>query len=627
MLSVVLVTLVVFLFLRSARATVIPSVAVPLSLVGTFGVMYLLGYSLDNLSLMALTISTGFVVDDAIVVTENIARFIEDGQPPLRRRARGREADRLHDRVDHRVAHRGLHPDPVHGRHRRAALPRVRGHAEHRHRDLGARLADADADDGGVPAARARPAQALAARTTSSERVFDGAASAATSAAHLGARPLGAHAARDGRDGRASPSGWPSSSRRASSRSRTPGCSRASPRRRRTSRRRRCSDRQKQVNAIVQRRPRRRAHGVVHRRAERLGQHGHGLRAAQAVRPAQVDRRRRHRAPAPQARARSPGITLFLQSVQDLRIGGRGSRTQYQYTLQDANLDELRTWAPRVLEGLRKLPELRDVNTDQQTAGLELDVTIDRDTAARLGITHAAPSTTRSTTPTASARSRRRTRRSNYYRVVLEAKPEYQTGPDAARRASTCAVDVGRDRAAADRSRSSATGLTPLGDHAPGAVPVGDALVQPGARQGARPRRQGHRRARAQDRHAGEHQRRLLRARRRPSARRSRASPCSSWRRSSCVYLVLGILYESLVHPLTILSTLPSAAVGALIALLVAQARLQHHRAHRRRAAARHREEERHHDDRLRARGGARREASSPRTRSTARACCASGRS
>ena len=82
LLSVLLVTLVVFLFLRSARATMIPSVAVPLSLVGTFGVMYLLGYSLDNLSLMALTISTGFVVDDAIVVTENIARLVEDGHPP-----------------------------------------------------------------------------------------------------------------------------------------------------------------------------------------------------------------------------------------------------------------------------------------------------------------------------------------------------------------------------------------------------------------------------------------------------------------------------------------------------------------------------------------------------------------
>ena len=99
--SVVLVVVVVFVFLRSGRATLIPTVAMPLSLVGTFGVMWLLGYSIDNLSLMALTISTGFVVDDAIVVTENIMRAIERGDAPLRGGARGREADRLHDRVDH----------------------------------------------------------------------------------------------------------------------------------------------------------------------------------------------------------------------------------------------------------------------------------------------------------------------------------------------------------------------------------------------------------------------------------------------------------------------------------------------------------------------------------------------
>jgi len=88
--------------------------------------------------------------------------------------------------------------------------------------------------------------------------------------------------------------------------------------------------------------------------------------------------------------ARATGITLYLQSVQDVRTGGRGSRTQYQYTLEDANLDELLEWSPRVLEKLRTLPQLRDVNTDQQTAGLQLYVHIDRDTASRLGITPAA---------------------------------------------------------------------------------------------------------------------------------------------------------------------------------------------------------------------------------------------
>ena len=89
MLTIALVVMVIFLFLRSCRATIIPSVAVPLSLVGTFGVMYLLGYSLNNLSLMALTISTGFVVDDAIVMIENIARYIEEGEPPLEAALKG----------------------------------------------------------------------------------------------------------------------------------------------------------------------------------------------------------------------------------------------------------------------------------------------------------------------------------------------------------------------------------------------------------------------------------------------------------------------------------------------------------------------------------------------------------
>ena len=129
---------------RASRATIIPGVAVPLSLVGTFGVMYLLGYSLNNLSLMALTISTGFVVDDAIVMIENIARYIEEGEAPVRGRAQGRQADRLHHRVADGVAGRGADPAAVHGRHHRPAVPRVRGHARDRDRRLGGALADAD---------------------------------------------------------------------------------------------------------------------------------------------------------------------------------------------------------------------------------------------------------------------------------------------------------------------------------------------------------------------------------------------------------------------------------------------------------------------------------------------------
>ena len=120
LISVVLVILVVFVFLRNVRATIIPSVAVPLSLVGTFGVMYLLGYSLDNLSLMALTISTGFVVDDAIVVIENITRHLEEGMHAAAGGAAGRARNRLHRALDEHVAGGGVHSDSADGRHRRA---------------------------------------------------------------------------------------------------------------------------------------------------------------------------------------------------------------------------------------------------------------------------------------------------------------------------------------------------------------------------------------------------------------------------------------------------------------------------------------------------------------------------
>ncbi len=147
MLTVGLVVMVIFLFLRNLSATIIPSVAVPLSLVGTFGVMYLLGYSLNNLTLMALTISTGFVVDDAIVMIENIVRYIEEGEKPLQAALQGRRADRLHHRFADHLADRGADSAAVHGRHRRPAVPRIRGHAERHHPGLGGGLADAHADD------------------------------------------------------------------------------------------------------------------------------------------------------------------------------------------------------------------------------------------------------------------------------------------------------------------------------------------------------------------------------------------------------------------------------------------------------------------------------------------------
>ena len=149
-----LVVGVIFLFLRRASATIIPSLALPIAVIGTFAGMSVLGYSLDNLSLMALTLSVGFVVDDAIVVLENIVRHMEMGKKPYRGRDRRLGRDRLHDPVDDGVARGRVHPDRVHERHRRPAVARVRGHDRDRGARLGRRLGHAHAD-----AVRAFPAR------------------------------------------------------------------------------------------------------------------------------------------------------------------------------------------------------------------------------------------------------------------------------------------------------------------------------------------------------------------------------------------------------------------------------------------------------------------------------------
>ena len=163
----------IFLFLRNLRATIIPSVAVPLSLVGTFGVMYLLGFSLNNLTLMALTISTGFVVDDAIVMIENIFRYLEEGETPLERRAQRREANRFHHHLVDRVVDRGADSFALHGRHCRPVVPRVRGHVQRDHSALGRNLAHTYADDVLAIAQSGNPSRNRGRFYEASERVFN----------------------------------------------------------------------------------------------------------------------------------------------------------------------------------------------------------------------------------------------------------------------------------------------------------------------------------------------------------------------------------------------------------------------------------------------------------------------
>ena len=260
-----------------------------------------------------------------------------------------------------------------------------------------------------------------------------------------------------------------------------------------------------------------------------------------------------------------PGITLFLQSVQDMRVGGRASRTQYQYALQDADLAELATWSPKVLERLRKVPELRDVNTDQQTAGIQLDVVIDRDRAARQGISMQTIDDT-----LYDAFGQRQVATSftplNYYRVVLEATPAQQASPDQLSHVYLRASDG----ALVPLSSIAKFGIspTPLSINHQGQLPATTLSfnLAPGVALG-----QAVTAIRAAERQIGLPA--TVHASFQGTAQAFGASLGSEpWLILAAlftVYVVLGILYESLIHPITIISTLPSAALGALIALLV----------------------------------------------------------
>jgi multidrug efflux pump subunit AcrB len=262
--------------------------------------------------------------------------------------------------------------------------------------------------------------------------------------------------------------------------------------------------------------------------------------------------------------ARVPGINLFLQSFQDVRVGGRQARTQYQYTLQDADLQELRDWAPRVVERLKKLPQLKDVATDQQTTGLTLSLALDRDAAARLGITPQAIDDAlydafgqRQVATTFTQR--------NQYRVVLEVKPELQNGPNGIdnlyvgapggqvplRAVVTPSITTS---ALAINHQGQFPSVTLSFNLAPSVAlgPAVDAI------------------------HAAERQIGLpasVHAQFMGTAQAFKDSlstqPLLILAALLTVYIVLGMLYESYVHPITILSTLPSAGVGALLALLL----------------------------------------------------------
>jgi len=383
--SVALVVVVVFAFLRSGRATLVPTVAMPLSLLGTFGIMWLLGYSIDNLSLMALTISTGFVVDDAIVVTENITRAIESGEKPFDAALKGAE------QIGFTIVSITVSLLAVF-----VPILAMGGIVGRLFREFAVTLSVAIAVSALVSLTLTPMMCSLMLRSEEhvahgrmyrlSEQGFDAmlafykhgltwalrhratmlvitVLTVAVNVFLFASVPKGLFPQQD--------TGLLMASTEAAQDVSYAEMFRL----------------QSQVNQVLDTDP-----DIDHYVAF-IGSGGFGTsntgNAFITLKPlpprkAIADEVLAHL----RVRlAKIPGITTYLQSRQDVSVGGRMSRTQYQYTVEDANLDELLTWSPRLLDAMKKLPQLKDCNSDQQNAGLQMNVDIDRDTAARLGVT------------------------------------------------------------------------------------------------------------------------------------------------------------------------------------------------------------------------------------------------
>ena len=562
MISIVLVVLVVFLFLRDLRTTLIPSVAVPLSLIGTFGAMYLLGYSIDNLSLMALTISTGFVVDDAIVVIENISRYLERGLSPLAAALRGSRE------IGFTVLSMStslvavfipiLLMGGIVGRLFREfavtltiaimvslvvsltttpmmcakLLKSERGRAHGRLYRANERIFQAALDRyaAGLRWVLTHPRLTLAVAVLTvcvnvylytvipkgffpeqdTGRLIGGIQGAQDISFQSLQKKLSklveivaADPAVDGVVGFTGGAGGTTNTGRVFVALKSVG--------------------ERKLSA-----------------AEVIGR----LRSKLSV---------------------VPGATLYLQSVQDIRVGGRIGNAAYQFTLQGDDLKELEDWSMRMQQRLRKLPQLTDVNSDQQNGGLEASVVIDRDTASRLGIT---PATIDDALYDAFGQRQVSTIFTplNQYHVVMEVAPSFLESPDSLRdiyvraadgsqvplsvvthferKATTLAVNHQGQFPAVTLSFNLAPGVA-LGEAVDAIAAIEREIGLPAS----------------------------IHASFQGTAQAFQSSlanePLLILAALITVYIVLGVLYESYIHPITILSTLPSAGVGAILALLV----------------------------------------------------------
>jgi multidrug efflux pump len=561
LISVLLVVVVVFAFLRSGRATLVPIVAVPLSLIGTFGVMYLFGYSIDNLSLMALTISTGFVVDDAIVVTENITRQIEHGLHPMKAALVG--AKQIGFTIVSITASLLAVFTPI------LLMGGIVGRL---FREFAVTLSVAVAMSAliSLTLTPMMCSRMLVDETKVDHgrlyRLFESAFDRMQSFYEGGLRwalghrktmltltaatvalniflftvvPPGLFPQQD--------TGLLMASTEAAQDVSFPEMFRL----------------QTQVNKILTDDPDV-AHYVSFIGSGGLGT-GNTGNAFVELKPLPP---RKMSADQILGRLRGKlskieGINTYLQARQDVNVGARLSRTQYQYTIQDANLDELREWAPKMLDAMKKIPGLKDVNTDQQNAGLQLNVTIDRDTASRLGIT---PQNVDDALYDAFGQRQVATNYTqlNEYRVVLEALPQYRQSPDALDRIYVKGSQGSVPLTSIAKMSTSTTALS-VNHHGQFPAVTISFNLTPGVSLGEAV-------------NAVEKMRLDIRtppsliAEFQGTAQAFKASFASEPMLVSvalfAVYLVLGMLYESYIHPLTILSTIPSAGIGALLALL-----------------------------------------------------------
>jgi len=564
MLSVALVVMVIFLFLRNLAATAIPSVSVPLSLVGTFGVMYLLGFSLDNLSLMALTIATGFVVDDAIVMIENIARYVEAGETPLEAALKGARqigftilsltvsliavlipllfmgdvVGRLFREFAITLSVTILISAAVSLTLTPTMCARLLKHKpdseQGRFYLFMGRVIDRTIDF------YARTLRWVLARQTAT--LIVAVVTFAITALLYIFIPKGFFPLQDTGVILGISEAPQSVSFEA------------------------MGERQRALARTLLDDP------AVESLSSFIGIDGTNAtlnsgRILVNLKPLEqrdgsaidVIRRLQPRL------AQVEGITLYMQPVQDLSIEDRVSRTQYQYTLEDADPRELSEWSAKLVDRLRAAPVLRDVASDQQEQGLRANLTIDRSTATRLGIT---PQLFDDTLYDAFGQRQVSTMftQLNQYRVILEVKPDFQRGPAALK--DIYVRSSGGTQVPLSAFTQYAEGAGPLViNHqaqfpavtisfnlAPGAS-LGDAVKAiDTAKQdlGLPPSIQAGFQGAAQAFRASVSNELLL-----------------ILAAIVTVYIVLGVLYESYTHPITILSTLPSAGIGALLALML----------------------------------------------------------